>query len=95
MSVLVILYIIILFYLLTPGVLVSFPPKSSKAVVALTHAIVFVIIYYFTHNIVGSFEEMTNDEQIDVIKQPMIKQNQIADGTHAKYVAEVNRMYLF
>jgi hypothetical protein len=36
---------IILFYLLTPGIIFTFPSKSSKRVVALVHSIIFGIIY--------------------------------------------------
>jgi hypothetical protein len=43
------LYTAVLFYVLTPGVLLSLPPKSSKMVVAATHAFVFALVYKFTH----------------------------------------------
>lgn len=42
------LFIAFLFFLLTPGIVVSIPPRGSKYAVALTHAIVFAIIYHFT-----------------------------------------------
>jgi len=45
-----ILVTFILFYLLTPGILLSLPPHSSKHVVAATHALVFTVItniYYY------------------------------------------------
>jgi hypothetical protein len=45
-------YIAILFFVLTPGVLLSLPPKSSKFVVAATHAVVFALVYHFTHKMV-------------------------------------------
>jgi len=45
-------FIAILFFILTPGILVTIPKKSSKTVVALVHALVFAIILYFTHKIV-------------------------------------------
>ena len=35
-----------LFYVLTPGILLSLPKGGSKQAVALTHAIVFVVVYY-------------------------------------------------
>ena len=47
-------YIAILFFVLTPGVLLSLPPKSSKFVVAATHAVVFALVYHFTHKLVWS-----------------------------------------
>ena len=34
----------VLFFLLTPGILLSLPPRGSKMMVAFTHALVFSII---------------------------------------------------
>jgi hypothetical protein len=34
-----------LFFVLTPGVLVSLPPGGSPLAVAATHAVVFVLVY--------------------------------------------------
>jgi hypothetical protein len=42
---------IILFYLLTPGILFTYPSKSSKRIVALVHSIIFGIIYCITEKI--------------------------------------------
>ena len=38
-----------LFFVLTPGVLLSLPPKGSKLMVAATHAVVFALVFHFTH----------------------------------------------
>lgn len=46
------IYAILLFFFLTPGVLVRLPPKGSTLVVAIIHAIIFGIIFHFTHKIV-------------------------------------------
>jgi len=46
------LYVAILFYVLTPGVLLSLPAGGSKTTVALTHAVVFAVVYHFTHKLV-------------------------------------------
>lgn len=35
----------VLFFLLTPGVLLSLPPGGSKMVVAATHAVVFALVH--------------------------------------------------
>ena len=43
------LYVAVLFFVLTPGVLLSLPMKGSKYMVAATHALVFAVIYHFTH----------------------------------------------
>ena len=46
------IYVALLFFVLTPGILLSLPPKGSKMMVALTHAVVFAIVYHFTHKMV-------------------------------------------
>ena len=38
---------VILFFLLTPGILLSLPPGGSKYTVALVHALVFGLILWF------------------------------------------------
>jgi len=43
------LYTFVLFFLLTPGILVSLPPKASSVVVALTHALVFTLLMSLTY----------------------------------------------
>ena len=44
MTVILFIVIVALFVALTPGILLSLPPKGSKLVVALTHGIVFAIV---------------------------------------------------
>ena len=39
----------VLFFLLTPGIILSLPPHGSKITVAITHAIVFGAIWTFAH----------------------------------------------
>lgn len=48
-------FVAVLFFVLTPGVLVSLPPRSSKLVTAATHAAVFALVYHFTHHAVWKF----------------------------------------
>jgi hypothetical protein len=43
-------FVALLFAALTPGVLVTLPPRSSKLTVALTHGVVFALVYYFTRD---------------------------------------------
>jgi hypothetical protein len=45
-------YAAVLFYVLTPGVLVSLPPGGSRTTVALTHAVVFSLVWCYTHKAV-------------------------------------------
>lgn len=46
------LFVALLFYVMTPGVLLSLPPGGSKTVVAVTHAVVFALLFTLTHKIV-------------------------------------------
>lgn len=39
----------ILFAILTPGVLLYLPPKSSLGVAAITHGVVFAVVWHFIH----------------------------------------------
>ena len=52
MSIICSLYVAILFFLLVPGILVSLPPGGKKYTVAAVHALVFALIFHFTHKIV-------------------------------------------
>jgi len=40
----------VLFYLLTPGVLVSLPPGASPMVQTATHAVVFALVHKFVQH---------------------------------------------
>ena len=42
-------YTAILFFVLTPNVVLRLPPKGSTLMVAAVHAAVFAIVYHFTH----------------------------------------------
>ncbi len=44
MDVIMLIFHAVLFYLLTPGVLVRLPPGSSPMVVNMTHALVFAVV---------------------------------------------------
>jgi len=48
-------FVALLFMLLTPGVLLTLPPKGSKLVVAATHGLVFALVYHFTHKAVWRY----------------------------------------
>jgi hypothetical protein len=66
MSIALFVYAFLLFFVLTPGILLSLPPKGSKIVVALTHAFVFALVWHFTHKLVwrstqGLFEGMDSN----------------------------------
>lgn len=55
MQLLMTLFVAALFFVLTPGILLSLPPNGSKVTVAITHAIVFAIVYCLTHKIVYAY----------------------------------------
>jgi len=46
------LYSAILFFVLTPNVLLRLPPKGSTMMVAFVHAVVFGIVFYFAHSLI-------------------------------------------
>lgn len=46
------LYAAVLFFVLTPGVLLSLPPGGSRTTVAPTHAVVFGVVWALTHKLV-------------------------------------------
>ena len=48
------LYLVFLFYVLSPNVLLRIPPHGSKHVVALVHAVVIAVVYYYTSGYVGA-----------------------------------------
>ena len=52
MNVAMFIYAFLLFFVLTPGVLLSLPPKGSKKMVAGVHALVFAIVWSLTHKMV-------------------------------------------
>jgi hypothetical protein len=66
MNWLVALYLALLFFLLSPNVLVRLPPNGNKMTVAATHALIFGVIVYLTTKMVwklsmrmGIYEGMT------------------------------------
>ncbi len=52
MNALMYLYIAVLFFVLTPGVLTKMPAVKSLYKVAALHALLFAVIYYMTHKYV-------------------------------------------
>lgn len=55
MQLLIALFVAALFYVLTPGILVTLPKGGSKMVVAATHAIIFAIVFGLVHKSVWHF----------------------------------------
>jgi|LauGreDrversion2_3_1035106.scaffolds.fasta_scaffold00212_2 hypothetical protein len=46
------LFTAVLFFVLTPGVLLRLPPGGSKLAVAAVHAVVFAVVYGLVHKTV-------------------------------------------
>jgi hypothetical protein len=57
------LFLGLLFFVLSPGVLLTLPRGGSKMVVAATHAVVFVAIWYFTRRYV--VENVQDDDEAE------------------------------
>ena len=55
MNLIMFLFSALLFFLLTPGILLSLPPGGSKMVVAITHAIVFGAVFTLSHRMLMAF----------------------------------------
>ena len=51
-SIATILYVVLLFVILTPGILLRLPPKGSPLVVAIVHGAVFALVLSLTHKAV-------------------------------------------
>ena len=58
MNLVMFLFTAVLFFLLTPGILLSLPPGGSKMVVAATHAVVFALVFSLSHNMLMSMGGM-------------------------------------
>ena len=43
------LFTALLFFLLTPGILITLPPKGKKMTVAAVHALVFGLVFSLSH----------------------------------------------
>jgi hypothetical protein len=43
------LFTALLFFLLTPGILVTLPPKGKKMTVAAVHAVLFGLLFALSH----------------------------------------------
>lgn len=52
MNIIVALYSAILFFLLSPNILLRLPPNGSKMTVTLFHSLVFALVIYFTQTAV-------------------------------------------
>lgn len=68
-----VLFIAVLFYALVPGIFLSLPANSSFKTRAAFHALVFALVYHFSHKMVwsaisGGYSEYFADAPKDVKK---------------------------
>ena len=54
MHLILILYTVLLFVLLTPAILVRLPPNGNKWTVAFVHGLIFALVFHFTHHFVSN-----------------------------------------
>ena len=66
MNVLMSLYVVLLFVLLTPGILLTLPKGGSKLTVAVVHGLVFLVAYYFTSGIV--LDAVSGEEGFNAVR---------------------------
>jgi len=55
MHILMSAFVAVLFFLLTPGVVLCIPEKSSIYMQAAVHALVFALVYHLTHKMVWKY----------------------------------------
>ena len=53
--ILMLIYIVVLFVVLTPGILLRLPPGGSKLTVAVVHGIVFALVTHFSYKTVQRY----------------------------------------
>jgi hypothetical protein len=46
------LYVALLFFVLVPGVVIKLPVNGSRFMSATVHAVIFAVIFHFTHKAV-------------------------------------------
>ena len=52
MNLFMIAFTAVLFYVLSPGILLSVPANGSKHVKAIVHGVIYALVYSFTHKAV-------------------------------------------
>lgn len=64
------IYAAILFFILSPNILLRLPPAGNKYVVAATHATVFALVLYFTNKYVWEMSMKTYGQKATVTTAP-------------------------
>lgn len=70
MDLFMILFDAVLFFVLTPGIFVTLPPKAGKKMVAATHAIIFAVVWSLSHKMVWNMSRMFEGMSAPVATPP-------------------------
>jgi len=57
MNITVLVFSVVLFFALTPGILVTLPKNGGKMTVAAVHAVLFAVVFYFSNKLVEQMSE--------------------------------------
>ena len=55
MHIFMFLFVALLFFVLTPGIVLTIPAKGSKTMVALVHSVVFALVWTLIHKTVWDY----------------------------------------
>ena len=69
-SVLMALYVAVLFFVLAPGVLVTLPRGGNRNTVLATHALVAAVVFYFTHKMAWNLSVQLEGFEDATMKKP-------------------------
>jgi len=67
MNLTVLVFSAVLFFVLSPGILVTFPKNGNKMTVAAVHALIFAVVFHFSHKFVWHIS--TESFQEGVVKK--------------------------
>ena len=67
----------LLFVVLTPGILVTLPPKGSNLVVAVTHGLLFALVYHLLHKTLSHLTKKFEGFQSEYTFPPTIANGQM------------------
>jgi hypothetical protein len=70
----------LLFVVLTPGIVATLPPKAPTIVVAVTHGVIFALIYCVTYNAVLDFTKKFEGFQSQYVFPPAIANGQMCEA---------------
>lgn len=75
------IFVAIVFFILTPGILLHLPSKGSIKVVALVHAVIFSLIVSISYNMIDSLDSNnTKKEKFATIRNWCLAQNYTWDS---------------